>query len=161
MKKILISLGSVITLGLPVLVMAAGTQVNLDYLGGAINSGKSLLNNIIIFLFALAVVWFIWNVTKYSMSSEEDGKDKARTQMINGIIAIAVMVSIWGIVGLLRNAFGVDSNEGAPNSINNMIPGVTVAPTSYPPNGTAAYINPSTGAPSPFLPRQAPPPQNY
>ena len=57
------------------------------------------------------------------MSSEEDGKEKAKSQMIHGIIALAVIVSLWGIVALLRNAFGVDGNDSVPSNISNMIPG--------------------------------------
>lgn len=131
MKKILIGLGSVVTLSLPLLVLA-DNQVDFSYVSGAISGGKTLLSNIITLLFALAVVWFIWNVIRYSMSSEEDGKEKARSQMINGLIAIAVMASIWGIVGLLRGAFGVSGDSGAPNSINNMIPGVSGGSNTQP-----------------------------
>lgn len=121
MKKKIISISSIITLSLPVLVLA-DNQVDFGYLDSVISSGRSLLNDLVILLFALAIVWFIWNVVKYAMSSEEDGKDKAKSQMINGIIAIAVMASVWGIVALLRNAFGVENNNQIPPSINNMIP---------------------------------------
>lgn len=125
MKKIFISLGSIVALGLPSLVLAAD-GVDTSYIDSAFTGATNLLNRAVIFLFSLAVVWFIWNVIGYAMSKEEDGKDKAKTQMIHGIIAIAVMVSIWGIVALLRGVFGVDSNNGAPtSSINSLIPGTS------------------------------------
>lgn len=121
MKKILISSGSIVALALPYIVLAQDT-VQFGYFASIIKSVSSLLNGLVTLLIGLAVVWFIWNVIRYAMSEEEDGKDKARSQMVNGIIAIAVMVSIWGIVALLRNAFGVENSQ-IPNSIDSMIPG--------------------------------------
>ena len=121
MKKILISSSSVALLGLPFLALAEG--INASYLTSFFTASKTILNSLIVFLFGLAVVWFIWNVVRYAMSEDEGGKEKAKSQMIHGIIAIAVTVSIWGIVGLLRTAFGVDGNNSAPTDINNMIPG--------------------------------------
>ena len=124
MKKIFISIGSVVSVGLPSLVLAAGPNIGSgSYFGELITQGSELLQLVLIFLISLAVVWFIWNVIKYSMSGEEDGKEKAKSQMINGIIAIAVTVSVWGIVALLQTAFGVGVGNSAPTDINGMIPG--------------------------------------
>jgi hypothetical protein len=41
--------------------------------------------------------------------------------MIHGIIAIAVIVSIWGLVYLLQSIFGVGAGP-APTGLGNMIP---------------------------------------
>ena len=125
MKKILISIGSVASLSLPSLVLAAASPKigSGSYLGTLMTQASQLLQLVLVFLISLSVVWFIWNVVKYSMSSEEDGKEKAKSQMINGIIAIAVTVSLWGIVALLQNAFGLDGGNSAPTDINGMIPG--------------------------------------
>lgn len=122
MKKTLISISSIASLGLPMLVLAAP---NLNgYMGTLITSGTSLLKSVLIFLVSLSVVWFIWNVIRYAMSAEEDGKEKAKQQMIWGIVAIAVTVSVWGIVGLLQSTFGLNGSNSAPSDINNMIPGI-------------------------------------
>lgn len=120
MKKTLISLGSLsISLALPVLALAQTFKTG--YINSIINGGLRILSILIVLLISLATVWFIWNVIKYSMSSEEDDKAKAKSQMINGIIAIAVIVSIWGLVGLLQGMFGVNS-IGATTGLENMIP---------------------------------------
>lgn len=125
MKKILISIVSIFSVGAPLFVMAAATPKIDSYLGQLIRGASNLLSQILIFLIALAVVWFIWNVVRYSMSEDEGGKDKAKDQMKWGIIAIAVIVSVWGIVGLLKSAFGLESGNNAPTDLNQMIPGVT------------------------------------
>jgi hypothetical protein len=125
MKKILIGIGSVVSLGLPVLAFAQNIGSG-SYIGELMKQGGELLQLVLVFLISLAVVWFIYNVIKYSMSGEEDGKEKAKSQMINGIIALAVVVSIWGIVALLQETFDVQGQNSA-SSINsdfkNMIPG--------------------------------------
>jgi uncharacterized membrane protein YidH (DUF202 family) len=125
MKKTLISISSIVSLGLPVLALAS-SGVQLGYVNSIFTEGSVLLRNIIIFLFGLAVVWFIWNVIRYSMSDSDEGREKAKSQMIWGIIAIAVIVSVWGIVALLREVFGVGSygSSAFDGQINNMIPSV-------------------------------------
>ena len=89
-------------LALPVFAFA-GTGIN-----GLFTASMDLLNNIVLFLISLAIVWFIWNVIKYTMTEQDGGKEKAKGQMIWGIVAIAVIVSIWGVVAILQNIFGTD-----------------------------------------------------
>ena len=135
------------SLGLPVLAFAQNIGSG-SYFGILIRQAGQLLQSILVFLISLAVVWFIYNVIRYSMSSEEDGKEKAKSQMVNGIIALAVVVSIWGIVALLQTAFGVDINNGAPTDINNMIPGgYSGGNTSgpLPGLGGSGYVSPFYG----------------
>ena len=100
--------------------MAFAQVVNPTYLQSIIGSAKALLDQLVVFLIALAVVWFIWNVVKYTMSSDEDGKEKAKSQMIWGIVAIAVIVSVWGLVAILQGLFGVNTT-GAGN-VNTLLP---------------------------------------
>lgn len=88
---------------------AFAQQANPQYLGSLIGSAKGLLDQLVVFLIALAVVWFIWNVIRYTMSDDEEKKGAAKNQMIWGIIAIAVIVSIWGLVAILQNIFGVNT----------------------------------------------------
>jgi succinate dehydrogenase/fumarate reductase cytochrome b subunit len=108
MKKIVrIVAGSV--WALPVMALAA--QVRTNYLVSLIDGAKNLLDQLVVFLIALAVVWFIFNVIRYTMSTDEEKKGAAKGQMIWGIIAIAVIVSIWGLVAILQGIFGVDTQS--------------------------------------------------
>jgi hypothetical protein len=100
--------------------MALAQEVNTNYLESLIDGAKGLLDQLVVFLIALAVVWFIWNVIKYTMSDDEEKKGAAKSQMIWGIIAIAVIVSIWGLVAILQSIFGVDT-ESASN-VNRLLP---------------------------------------
>jgi hypothetical protein len=74
------------------------------------------------FILSLAVLFFFWGLAKFIMSSGED-KEKGKDIMIWGIIALFVMVSVWGIVALLSDTLGV-SGTTAPD-IGGFIPGTT------------------------------------
>ena len=66
--------------------------------------------SVIPLLFVLAVASFVWGVVQYVINSDEEAKKaKGRQFMLWGIIALSVMVSIWGLVGILRNTFGIEN----------------------------------------------------
>jgi len=66
--------------------------------------------SIIPLIFILAVASFIWGVVQYVINSDEEGKRaKGRDFMIWGIIALVVMVSIWGLVQVMGNTFNIDT----------------------------------------------------
>ena len=66
--------------------------------------------SVIPLLFIFAVASFIWGVVQFVINdSEESKKAKGRNFMIWGIIALAVMVSVWGLVGILENTFGINN----------------------------------------------------
>lgn len=71
---------------------------------------SDILNLIIPLIIGLAVVVFLWGVLKYVTAGESDDKSAARGLMIYGIIAIFVMVSVWGLVNLLIGTFELDNS---------------------------------------------------
>ena len=85
---------------LPLLVFA---QDVFEVLGDITN----VLNAIIPILLLLALVVFLWGVFRYVTSGDSEDKAKARDLMIYGIIALFVMVSVWGLVNVLVATFGL------------------------------------------------------
>jgi hypothetical protein len=76
---------------------------------------SGIINSLVPIILSLAIVFFLWGVLQYITKAGEE-KGKAREQMLWGIIAIAVMVSIWGLVGVIRNTFQLQDNTPiAPN----------------------------------------------
>jgi len=75
----------------------------LCYITGIIN------NSIIPLLFALALVMFVWGVIKFFIinSDEEAKRAEGKQFMIWGIVALAVMLSVWGLVGILQTTFNI------------------------------------------------------
>lgn len=74
----------------------------LNYIACTIGS------SIIPLIFALAMATFIWGVVQYVINNDDESKKtKGKQFMIWGIIGLAVMVSVWGLVGILGNTFGI------------------------------------------------------
>ena len=71
-----------------------------------------LLNSIVPVLIALGVVYFVWGVISYVVSNDEEAKQKGRNRIIYGVIGLAVIIGLWGLVNLLRNTFGLNNQQG-------------------------------------------------
>lgn len=76
-----------------------------------------ILNVVVPFLIAVAVVIFLFGVVKYiTAGGDEEKRKEARNVMIYGIIGLFVMVSIWGLVAVLVNTFGFQTTPVTPPS---------------------------------------------
>lgn len=83
-----------------------------------------ILNTLIPILITLGVVYFIYGVITYVIAKDEEAKSRGRNVMIYGLIGLAVIVSVWGLVNLLKATFGVpDSNTISVPCIES--PGIT------------------------------------
>ena len=61
-------------------------------------------------ILAAAVVFFLWGVFQYvKAGGDEDAQKEGRSHIINGIIGIAVMVSVWGLVNFFTRSAGLSN----------------------------------------------------
>ncbi|HRH31261.1 MAG TPA: hypothetical protein PK950_01210 [Candidatus Paceibacterota bacterium] len=68
----------------------------------------TITRSIIPLLFALALLMFIWGVLKYVIAPDgSDDREEGRWFMIWGIVGLFVMVSVWGLVGLVSNTLEI------------------------------------------------------
>jgi len=74
---------------------------------GIINWASCLLiKTIVPFLFSLATVAFIWGVIQFYLNPEnEEKRKKGKSFIIGGLIALFVMLSMWGIVAVITGTF--------------------------------------------------------
>jgi len=57
---------------------------------------------------SLALLFFLWGLAKFILvAGDEKEKERGKNIMIWGIVALFVMVSIWGLVSLLRSNLGI------------------------------------------------------
>jgi len=94
--------------------VVASAQVvrNIKDLGGVIST---ILQNVIAVLIGVAVVVFLWAIFRYLTESKNEAKrEEAKKYMIFGIIAIFIMVSVWGVIGLLNQTTGIQPFLGLP-----------------------------------------------
>jgi hypothetical protein len=130
MKKILLILVSALT---PVFAFAQilGGAPNFGYVQSGVSQLFTIATTYVIpTLTLLASAFFIWGVIGYIRAKDAKEKGEKRHALIQGIIALAVIVSAWGIVKLLQNVAGV-----TPSTTTN-----TTCPPGYRPQG--AYCLP-------------------
>jgi hypothetical protein len=72
-------------------------------------------------VFAAGFLLFLWGLVKFLWNAQE-GADNAegKSHMIWGIVGMVIMVSIWGIISLLNNTFGLGVNGGASTDPGNI-----------------------------------------
>jgi hypothetical protein len=114
MKKI-IKIGAISATFLAPLALFAAVP-NTSYFTSLLSQIQVILGYIVPILIALAVIYFLFGVLKYVISGgDPEKRAEGRNIMIWGIIAIFVMVSVWGLVRFLQNLTGVDtSNSSVP-----------------------------------------------
>lgn len=68
----------------------------------------SITNSIIPLLFTLAVAGFIYGIVQFFLNPDnEENRKKGKSFMIWGIVALFVMISVWGLVAVIGNTFGI------------------------------------------------------
>ncbi len=111
MRKIIVS--SALALFAVVLPAVTSAQTLFDTLGVF----NAFLSGMIGIFVTLAIVVFFWGLIRYLVNAGEE-KAEGLQLMFYGVIAIFVMVSIWGIIRLLQSTFQVSSNNPlVPKSI--------------------------------------------
>ncbi len=97
-------------------------QVALTILG--------IINNVLVpVIFAFAFIVFLWGVFKaYIWNRDDEGeREKGHKYVWWGIIGFVIMISLWGLVNVVANTFGLGGYSAPPT------------PTSYAPvNGQSA-----------------------
>jgi hypothetical protein len=68
---------------------------------------KVIINPLILFLFALALVYFLYGVAQYILNSNnEEVRKKSRSHMLYGVIGLFIMVAVFGIMNLILRTVG-------------------------------------------------------
>ncbi len=115
MKKILIGVLALATLTLPSFALAQfGPQPDTGYIDSWIVRIIDWTQRAVTFLMVLATLWFIWTVIQYIRTKDAKDIPDRRGAMIRGIIGLAVMVGVWGIIRIVTNVFGVTAGGSAP-----------------------------------------------
>lgn len=87
--------------------------------GDVVDKIAGLFNVAIYLLVALAVVFIVWNVVMYIVKgNDSEAKKEASKSVSWGILGLAIIVSIWGLVNILVGTFrtGTDNLPNLPNA---------------------------------------------
>lgn len=99
----------------------AGAQIaqGASTVPGLIAFLKDALSTATVLILAAAVVYFLWNVFGYVMSAgDPEARKEKQGGMVYGIIGIAVMVSIWGLVNFLTSSAKLDTTTKSAPSLS-------------------------------------------
>jgi hypothetical protein len=108
MRKIIaLSSLSTLVLALPFIVSAQ----SLGLMGTLVTINR-FLNGLIGIIITMAIIVFFWGLVRYLVDVGEQ-KHSGLIMMFYGLIAIFVMVSVWGIVHLLQATFGISGANQA------------------------------------------------
>ncbi len=115
MNKLLKVLAGVSPLVLPAIALAqpdSSTGFEVDSVGASdiLGTISSIFAVVIPILITFAVIWVIIGVIKYATASDDEKQGEARSMIIHAIIALFVIVSIWGLVAILNSTFGINQN---------------------------------------------------
>jgi len=71
-----------------------------------------------VLIMAAAVVWFLIGVFQFiKAAGDAAGKSEGRNKIIYGIVGLAVMASVYGLVNILVNTVGPDNRPITPPSL--------------------------------------------
>jgi len=68
---------------------------------------RVIINPIIYFLFALAMVYFLYGLAQYLLSPDnEEVRKSSKSHMLWGIVGLFIMVAVFGIMNLILSTVG-------------------------------------------------------
>ena len=83
-----------------------------------------LIEGLAILVVAFSVVVFLYGLLKYVISDSPEKRSDSVKIIINGIIILFTMVSVWGLVQILSRTFNIGSEYAPPfenKSVNDLI----------------------------------------
>lgn len=111
---------------IPSFVYAQGTT-----LPQVVSQAYGLVQGLVPIVIGAGLLVFLWGVLKYVRADSADEKAKGSRYIMWGIVALFVMVTIWGLVFMLKEAIGVEDIE-PPNDTAQQ---VDVAESTISPTG--------------------------
>jgi len=72
-----------------------------------------IINPIIVFMFAAAILVFLYGLFEYFFSRDisSDARTTGRNHIMAGVIGMFIMVSVFGIINVVINTIGADSTS--------------------------------------------------
>ncbi|MBI4068277.1 hypothetical protein HY413_02615 [Candidatus Kaiserbacteria bacterium] len=75
-----------------------------------------IINPAILVVFTAGFFLFVWGLVQFLLNLDQEGKREEHLQhMLWGIVGMFVMASVYGILALLDNTFGLDAFSGTPD----------------------------------------------
>ena len=68
---------------------------------------RVLINPLIVFLFALAIVYFVYGLARYLLSPDNEEIHKtSKQQMLWGVFGMFIMIAVFGVMNMIITTIG-------------------------------------------------------
>lgn len=98
---------------------------NLSFAIGSVGRGAETFGTLVslgtTIAVSLAFFYFFWNLYKFIRAADPESKESAQGAMVWSLVAIIVIVSLWGIIGFVRGVLGIDAGSDEVNDVE--VPG--------------------------------------
>ena len=81
-----------------------------------------VIDGTIVVVIGLALLFFLWGLAKFILKAGDPrAQEEGKSIMLWGIIALTVMIGVWGLVRFAINAFGLNPNTDicVPDALGN------------------------------------------
>ena len=107
MKKLIAFLVSLSSFVAPIAVLAQTPIKNINDLS---SKATNIGNTVVVLLISFAVIYIIYHVVRYFIAGGEEGRKAAGMSILWGVVGLFVILSVWGLVAILKNSFATDNN---------------------------------------------------
>lgn len=70
---------------------------------------QGILSALIPLMMVLGLLYFIYGVITYVIAGDEEAKTAGRDRIIYGVIGFTAIITVWGLVAIVANTFGLNS----------------------------------------------------
>ena len=77
-----------------------------------LKAGNEIVNPLIKLFFAIAIIYFLYGMLEFILNqSNDEKKTDGKSHMFWGVVGIAIMLGVWGIISMIVNTIpGVSNN---------------------------------------------------
>lgn len=98
----------VIALSFPTVAFAQGRILFL------VQDLRFIIDLLIVVVGGIALLVFFWGLVKFIYSASAEGKSEGKGFMLWGVVALFVMVSVWGLVNFIQRELLPGTDFGDP-----------------------------------------------
>ena len=85
---------------------------DFEYVRGLGEETGSVITILLVLVVSFALLFFFYGLAKFILNAgDESARQEGRNIMFWGIIALTVIVAVWGLVQVVATLFGVDGDQ--------------------------------------------------